>query len=71
MQITCTQPHTVSDVIFNVEKSDLTPRYATVESSVSAKANFHRPTCYVPGFNFICIFIFKYQQPTTVFLKET
>lgn len=44
--------HTVSDVIFNFEKSDLTPRYATGESSMLAKSNFHTPTCYVPDFYF-------------------
>lgn len=52
MEITCAQPHTVSDVIFNFEKSDLTPHYATVESSMLAKSNFHTPTCYVPDFYF-------------------
>lgn len=44
--------HTVSDVIFNFEKSDLTPHYATVESSMLAKSNFHTPTYYVPDFYF-------------------
>lgn len=52
MEITCAQPHTVSDVIFNFEKSDLTPHYATVESSTLAKSNFHTPTRYVPDFYF-------------------
>lgn len=48
MEITCAQPQTVSDVIFNFEMSDLTPHYATVESSILAKSNFHTSTCYVP-----------------------
>lgn len=52
MEIACSQPHTVSDVIFGFEKSDLTPHYATVEYSTLAKSNFHTPTCYVPDFYF-------------------
>lgn len=52
MEITCAPPRTVSDVIFNFEKSDLTPHYTTVESSMLAKAYFHTPTCYVPDFYF-------------------
>lgn len=52
MEIACSQPHTVSDVIFGFEKSDPTPHYATVEYSTLAKSNFHTPTCYVPDFYF-------------------
>jgi len=52
MEIACSPPHAVSDVILNFEKSVLTPRYATVEYSRLAKSNFHTPTCYVPDFYF-------------------
>lgn len=52
MEIACSPPHTVSDVILNFEKSVLTPHYATVEYSRLAKFNFHTPTCYVPDFYF-------------------
>lgn len=71
MQITCAQPHRVSDVIFDFEKSDLTPYYATADSSILAKSNFHTPPSYGPGFYlFLFVFLFLDIKSLQHFFKE-
>lgn len=72
MQITCAQPHRVSDVIFSFEQSDLTPYYATVDSFILQSLIFTRLHAMDLVFIcvFICIFIFKYQEPTPPFFLK-